>query len=357
MSQTIAVLAEATRRGSISIRQLRPLGIGPEQLKTLDQFKGLNTKQLNKQLEEGKLELTRHHRLLEGNNKELGTTGVAAATQMGVALFHLANAPEQLFQEFKKTDAFKFLADKFQKLATYLAPDGPGGKAIIDFMGQVSNKATEVIGKINFKELGDKFLKFLEGLPALIDKMAKIVDAIVRFTGGPVVFRGRADDRSGEVRRREAELGEGRRLGSQSLPSQRRSAAPPIGFGRRSWGRVGFEETGKDAASGLQKGIEAGAPGAAAAAAGMAAGAHAAAKDALDSHSPSLLAMKLGGDYAEGWGIGVEQGLEKQRSRFSTEDFADVAPGAGKGRERWRGEPKRDDGGARQRQPARDRAG
>ncbi len=329
MSMTIDALTEATRRGSISNRQLRPLGIGPEQLKTLDQFKGLTTKQLNKELETGKVSLVDLRRLLEGNNNLLGTTGVAAAGQMGIALKNLRNTPEQLFQEFAKTDAFGALAAKFSELATSFGPDGPAGKKIVDFMGKLGTQAVTTFNSIDWKAWGDRLLAFLQALPAVLDKVygaAKAVGAVlgvgaevVTRTMSPAAAIGTTPDYI-------------KNSGLDQEPAFAKAIKNSPGWIRsKILGRLGMLDAGKDAAAGLQLGIEAGAPGAAQAAATMATDAHGAAKTALDSHSPSRLAMTLGEDYAEGWGIGLNSGLERVNGGLGADAFASPPSSGGGG--------------------------
>lgn len=321
MSQTVEIFSEAARRGVVNMRLLRGLGIGPDQLKTLPQFANLNREQLNKALEEGKIGAVDLRNLLARNNAMLGMDGVRAANEMGVALKNLKNAPEQIFQEFKKTQAFADLSSKLADLAAFLAPDGPGGKKIIGFLELVEDKAMKAIHDVDFKAWGDVLLQTLEAIPPILNAISSGLGKINSFLG--------FDSK---------DIGGGKKLflppesptGVTGIPG---SAGQYLGeHGPTAWirrkilSRLGFETVGKDVAAGLQQGITLGAPGAADAAAAMASGAHAAAKDALDSHSPSRLAMGLGEDYAEGWGIGLERGLSTQRQRFSADDFAG-APG------------------------------
>jgi hypothetical protein len=149
MALAVDALERATLSGKIEGRALRGLGIPVADLAHLDQFKGLNEKQINKKLETTSVSKEDLLSLIAGPDGLLGDKGVKAAGTLEAKLTHLKDLPDQFFQKLKNTDAFAALTSKADEFLTKLDPESPAGKKIFGALEEVFTTITDAIDGID----------------------------------------------------------------------------------------------------------------------------------------------------------------------------------------------------------------
>jgi hypothetical protein len=151
MGMAIDALERATLSGKIEGRALRGLGIPVADLAQLNQFKGLNEKQINKKLETTSVSKEDLLSLIAGPDNLLGDKGVRAAGTLEAKLTHLKDLPDQFFQKLKDTSAFAALTTKADEFLSKLDPESPAGQKIFGALEDVFSTITGAIDGIDME--------------------------------------------------------------------------------------------------------------------------------------------------------------------------------------------------------------
>jgi tape measure domain-containing protein len=181
MTGVINAFAEAARRGSVNMRVLRPLGLGPEALSVLPEFAGLTDKELKKQIDQGNLTAGQLRRVIAGADGVIGDIGIKGGNDMETKLKNLRDLPDLLFQQFASNPAFDVLKGKMDELYQFFAPGGPGGEAIIAFIGKTGAAAVDWLKGIDFDEVASDLDDWL-GIFSEIGSVAKFLFGVIADT-------------------------------------------------------------------------------------------------------------------------------------------------------------------------------
>lgn len=172
----VDALSRATLSGKIEGRALRGLGIPVADLAQLDQFKGLNEKQINKKLETATIKKDDLLQLIAGPDKLLGDFAVRASETMSAKLTHLRDLPDQFFQKFADSPAYDVMRSRLGTLLEELDPESDKGKQIFGALESVFTTIVDQIEKIDFKAVADTIVN--DVIPVVVKLVGLIGPAV-----------------------------------------------------------------------------------------------------------------------------------------------------------------------------------
>lgn len=185
MEMAIDALGRANLTGQVEGRVLRGLGIPVADLGQLDQFKGLNEKQINKKLETTQISKDDLLSLIAGPDKMLGDIGIQAGDTLEAKLKNLKGLPDQFFQQFANSPAYDALKVKLDDLLVTFDPSGPRGKEIFSALETVFSAVVEQVKQIDFKAAGDVLVtQIIPAVKELAGLIAPVAEGVLRIARG-----------------------------------------------------------------------------------------------------------------------------------------------------------------------------
>ena len=175
-------------QGRVQMRQLMSLGLGIEDFKTLDQFKGKSDKSIRTAMEQGtgKIGENDFYKLIMNRvgEKEIGKRAAENADLLGTKLAKLEELPERFFKKLADTTAVTKLGKAIDGVLQKFSPDSPDGAKIFDAIENLTGKFADAIGSINLDDLADSIkddvIPAVEGLVDLIKPMVELFERMFR---------------------------------------------------------------------------------------------------------------------------------------------------------------------------------
>lgn len=144
--------------GRVSSRMLRPLGIGVEDFKKLDRFKGMSSKAVNDALaKETNVNQGELFQLImsRAGEKKIGTRSADNMDLLSTKMEKLQELPERFFKRLGDTKAVGQLAHALDGVLTKLDPDSPAGQKIFGALEKAFSTIAGVVDSIDFDEVAN----------------------------------------------------------------------------------------------------------------------------------------------------------------------------------------------------------
>lgn len=178
MGTAIDALSRAKLTGIIDTRELRMLGIGVEQLKTLPEYARKSKEELHDLMKSGSITEDQLLTIVQKQGPDSGKLGDMAnamSTTLSARMEKVFNLPEQYIQKLSKSASLETLSGKFGEVLTALDPDGPRGAAIFGSLERSFEKFVGIVAKIDFEKVANTIEnEILPAVETIVSEVAKI---------------------------------------------------------------------------------------------------------------------------------------------------------------------------------------
>ena len=318
--------------GRVQARTLMPLGIGVQDFKKLDRFKGKSSKQINEALaKEAEVNQGELFQLImsRAGEKKIGTRSADNVDLLSTKMEKLSELPERFFKKLANTQAVGTLAHALDGVLEKLDPESPSGKALFGALEGAFTGAAEIVDSIDFAKWGDvlandvvPFMKeMVADAKAVLAAVGKTVEFLSEIPGIKQVgnaIGNRMADRAGlsNVPITDRMKGFDYEAAKARLHAMK-AAAPGGGTGQGVGAATGatvkawhgaMQMVGSAAGDGLAEGLDDGRKAAGDAATRVAGEAPKAARKVLKVQSPSVVFEDIGAMAAAGYTKGLRGG-------------------------------------------------
>lgn len=182
----VEAFAHLKSMGTISARQLMPLGLGVEDFKKLDRYKGKSDKSIRTAMEGGKIGESDLYQLImsRAGETKIGARAADNADLLSTKMAKLAELPERFYKRLGETGAVTKLSNALDGILKKFDPDSPTGAKIFDAMEGLFSKFSDAIASINLDDLADSIkddvIPAIEGLVDLIKPMVELMERMFR---------------------------------------------------------------------------------------------------------------------------------------------------------------------------------
>jgi len=315
----LAAFSRIQIMGRVQARSLMPLGVGVNDLRTIDRYKHMNVTQLNSVLEKGSFNQNDLFKLImaRAHETKLGQRSADNVDLLGTKLQKLQELPERFFKKLADTKAVGTLSNALDGILTKLDPESPTGKRIFGALEGAFEKVSDLVGGIDFGSIAEDLSKGLDLVVPALKTVSSMVGAIWDTFKGWV-----------SAIERITELIPGGAINAKSVPLSAQEKALDVKYahqrevlrqmraakaGGASTGDAGVNslnaasfDVGKQVGAGMTAGIKASTAAAGDAAVGLARHVHGSAKKELGVKSPSTVFEDIGEMSAAGFIRGMD---------------------------------------------------
>ena len=184
----VEAFARFKSQGRVQMRQLMSLGLGIEDFKTLDQFKGKSDKSIRKSMEQGggKIGENDFYKLIMNRvgEKEIGKRAAENADLLGTKLAKLTELPERFYKKLADTAMVDKLGKALDGVLSKLDPDSPTGSKIFGALEHAGEAFADAVGGIDFEAVADTIkddvIPAIEGMVGLVKPMVEDLERMFR---------------------------------------------------------------------------------------------------------------------------------------------------------------------------------
>jgi hypothetical protein len=341
---TIEAFQRLQTMGRVNTRSLMPLGLGVEDFKKLDRFKGMSNEKVSEAL--GKTDVNKNElfQLIMGraSEKAIGEKAAANADLLGTKLAKLEELPERFYKKLADTKALGVLSKELDGILDKIDPNSPTGQKIFGALEAAFSNVVDLVGQIDFEDVAEEVadaLGYVKPALEVVEKIAtgiwgvfkgwvKAIDAVVEAIPGMKV-----DAKSVPKTKEEQVLDDKYAHQREVLREMKRAKGEGAmtGSGPLNSLNAASFDAGKSIPDGVVAGIKHGAPRVAKASSDLGADSHAAfmGKEGIDAHSPSRKFHYGGQMAAEGVALGFESKADRIADAMTTTLGPRVTTGGG----------------------------